>query len=153
MEYLRLLRIGFASVVLLVCVLAPRARGVSVSAVVVATAAYLLLVPVPELTRRLRRTNLLPVIGGTLLVDGIYLAWASYATGGAQSPLRFLVFVHVVAVTLLASSRTGLPPRLDAQHCRPVGRGPRHGHVLRSERARAPGPEDRPRASVRDRVG
>jgi signal transduction histidine kinase len=89
-------------------VLAPKARGVSLPVVVVATAAYLLLVPAPELTRRLRRAQLLPVIGGMLLVDGIYLAWVSYATGGAQSPLRFLVFVHVVAVTLLASYRTGL---------------------------------------------
>jgi len=41
-------------------------------------------------------------------VDGIYLVWACSATGGAQSPLRFLLFVHVVAVTLLASYRTGL---------------------------------------------
>ena len=108
MEYLRVLRIGFASVVLVVCTLAPEVRGVSLLAVGAATGAYLLLVPVPELTRRLRRVQLLPVIGGTLLVDGIYLAWVSYATGGAQSPLRFLVFVHVVAVTLLASYRTGL---------------------------------------------
>ena len=108
MEYLRVMRIGFASVVLLVCILAPEVRGVSLLAVGAATGTYLLLVPIPELTRRLRRVQLLPVIGGTLLVDGIYLAWVSYATGGAQSPLRFLVFVHVVAVTLLASYRTGL---------------------------------------------
>ena len=31
-----------------------------------------------------------------------------YATGGTQSPLRFLVFLHLVAVSLLASYRTGL---------------------------------------------
>ena len=108
MEYLRVLRIGFAATVLLVCTLAPEVRGVSLLSVGGATAAYLLLVPIPELTRRLRRVQLLPVIGGTLLVDGIYLGWVSYATGGAQSPLRVLVFLHVVAVTLLASYRTGL---------------------------------------------
>ena len=108
MHYLRVLRIGFASIVLLECIFAPHARSVSLAAVVVATAAYLLLLPMPELTRRLQRTMLLPIIGGSLLIDGIYLAWVAYATGGAQSPLRFLVFVHVVAVTLLASYRTGL---------------------------------------------
>ena len=31
-----------------------------------------------------------------------------YATGGTQSPIRFLVFLDLVAVSLLASYRTGL---------------------------------------------
>ena len=43
-----------------------------------------------------------------LLADGLYLAIAMYATGGTSSPLRFLVYLHLVAVTLLASYRTGL---------------------------------------------
>ena len=45
---------------------------------------------------------------GLLLVDGLYLAAAMYATGGAQSPIRFLVYLQLVAVSLLASYRTGL---------------------------------------------
>jgi signal transduction histidine kinase len=48
------------------------------------------------------------LVGATLLVDGIYLAWVTFATGGVQSPVRFLVYVHVVAVTLLSSYRTGI---------------------------------------------
>ena len=43
-----------------------------------------------------------------ILFDGLYLAWAMYVTGGTQSPLRFLVYLHLVAVSLLASYRTGL---------------------------------------------
>ena len=43
-----------------------------------------------------------------LLVDGVFLAAAVYATGGTESPLRFLVYIHLVAVSLLASYRTGL---------------------------------------------
>jgi diguanylate cyclase (GGDEF)-like protein len=43
-----------------------------------------------------------------LLLDGLFLAWAMYATGGTQSPIRFLVYLHLVAVSLLASYRTGL---------------------------------------------
>ena len=43
-----------------------------------------------------------------LLLDGLYLAVAMYATGATQSPIRFLVYLHLVAVSLLASYRTGL---------------------------------------------
>lgn len=48
------------------------------------------------------------LIGAMLLVDGVYLAWTTYASGGASSPLRILLYVHLIAVTLLASYRTGL---------------------------------------------
>jgi len=48
------------------------------------------------------------VFGAMLIVDGLYLAWASYATGGWASPLRYLILIHVAAVALLASYRTGL---------------------------------------------
>jgi signal transduction histidine kinase len=105
---LRVMRLGFASIVLALAVLAPEVRGVSIAAIAVATALYVLLLALPEVITSFRRAILLPVIGGTLLIDGIYLAWVTYATGGTQSPLRFLVFVHVVAVTLLSSYRTGL---------------------------------------------
>ena len=43
-----------------------------------------------------------------LLLDGIYLAAVVAFTGGAVSPLLFIVYVHVVAVMLLCSYRTGL---------------------------------------------
>ena len=58
--------------------------------------------------RRIGGGRGLVVIGLMLLVDGVYLGWVTYATGGAHSPLRFLLFVHLVTVTLLASYRTGL---------------------------------------------
>ena len=48
------------------------------------------------------------ILTGLLLVDGVYLAVAMYATGGTQSPIRFVVYLHLVAVSLLASYRTGL---------------------------------------------
>jgi two-component system, cell cycle response regulator len=43
-----------------------------------------------------------------LIIDGIYLAWATYATGGGASPVRYLIVLHLIAVTLLASYRTGM---------------------------------------------
>ena len=48
------------------------------------------------------------LLNGLLLLDGLYLAFAMYGTGGTQSPIRFLVYLDLVAVSLLASYRTGL---------------------------------------------
>ena len=50
----------------------------------------------------------IPALHGGLLLDGLYLATMVGLTGGAASPLRFLLYVHVVGVTLLCSYRTGL---------------------------------------------
>ncbi len=48
------------------------------------------------------------LLNSLLLLDGLYLAFAMYGTGGTQSPIRFLVYLDLVAVSLLASYRTGL---------------------------------------------
>src|SRR5438445_10969828 len=105
--YLRLMRLAFAATVVGVAVLAPGVRGVPLTALVPVTGVYLLLTEL-GITRRRRRAHYMTLVGATLLVDGIYLAWVTFATGGVQSPLRFLVYVHVVAVTLLSSYRTGI---------------------------------------------
>lgn len=76
--------------------------------VAITTVAYLPVLATPWAAGHLRRRRALLLIGLTMLVDGAYLAWATYATGGMDSPLRFLIYVHVVGVTLLASERTGL---------------------------------------------
>ena len=61
-----------------------------------------------ELLRRRSARFGLTLLSGLLLLDGLYLAFAMYATGGTQSPIRFLVYLDLVAVSLLASYRTGL---------------------------------------------
>src|SRR5581483_6766730 len=43
-----------------------------------------------------------------LMVDATFLVWATYATGGSVSPVRFLIVLHLASVALLASYRTGL---------------------------------------------
>jgi len=108
MGSMRIVRVGFAIIVMGFGALAPRMLAEPLSTLSWVTGSYLLLLLVPEVARNLRRKNLLPVLAATLLLDGLYLGWVMYATGGAQSPLRFLVYIHVVAVTLLASYRTGL---------------------------------------------
>jgi two-component system, cell cycle response regulator len=106
--YLQALRIGFSLVVLGSGLLAEQILGRSFTDLLLATAAYVTVSAVIESLRRMGKGRSLMMLGATLLIDGVYLAWAMYATGGAQSPLRFLVYLHLVAVTLLASYRTGL---------------------------------------------
>ncbi|HEX2196360.1 MAG TPA: sensor domain-containing diguanylate cyclase [Actinomycetota bacterium] len=108
MGYLQALRAGFVAVVLASGVFASRFVGASLRDLVVVSGGYFVLTGVTEALRRLGKARALYVVGGMLLVDGIYLAGAMYATGFADSPLRFLLYLHLIAVTLLASYRTGL---------------------------------------------
>lgn len=48
----------------------------------------------------------LPLFGATLIVDGAVLVWLSEV--GSVTNIRYLVFLHMAAVVLLASYRTGL---------------------------------------------
>jgi len=59
------------------------------------------------LWHRLRGQSLF-LFGAMLIADGIFLVWVSYATGGAASPLRFLILLHLITVALLASYRTAV---------------------------------------------
>lgn len=85
----------------------PPIIGVSGAALAVPLA-YLLVVGAAELTRRRFVRLASPLLSALVLVDGAFLAAAILLTGGNESPLLFLAFLEVVAVTLLASHRTGL---------------------------------------------
>ena len=102
------LRFGFVVVALVFGLLSDETLGISPAELTLGSAAYLLLLLTPWIVRHQPRNRAQWIIGASLLIDGVYLAWVTYATGGTLSPLRFLLLVHVVAVTLLASYRTGL---------------------------------------------
>jgi signal transduction histidine kinase len=102
-------RCGFVALVFVFALLSRETVEVSPAELTIGSAAYLLLVLLtPWIVKRQPRNRAQWVITLSLLADGLYLCWATYATGGTLSPLRFLLLVHVVAVTLLASYRTGL---------------------------------------------
>lgn len=67
-----------------------------------------------ELVRRRSGRRGLATVSWLLLADGIVLAVAVTTTGGPTSPLVGLVYLHIVAVTLLTSYRTSL--RVAAWH-------------------------------------
>ena len=102
-------RCGLVALVLIFGLLSKETAGLSPTELTIGSAAYLLLVlPTAWIVGRQPRSRARWVIALSLLADGVYLCWATYATGGAFGPLRFLLVVHIVAVTLLASYRTGL---------------------------------------------
>jgi signal transduction histidine kinase len=109
------IRSGFVAAAVAVVVFVPGTLRATGRDLVIASAAYSLLLLAPPVVSRLGRSGAQRLMGGTLLADGVYLAWLGYVTGGTQSPLRFLVLVHIAAATILGSARTGL--KLAAWHC------------------------------------
>src|SRR5687768_1907275 len=108
MGYMQALRAIFAIVVVVSTVVAPDFVGASVADIATISGAYVVLSVFVEAARRKVGRRAIAVVEGMLLVDAVYLALIAYATGGIQSPLRFLVYVHIIAVTLLTSYRTGI---------------------------------------------
>ncbi|HEX9634917.1 MAG TPA: EAL domain-containing protein [Candidatus Limnocylindria bacterium] len=108
MTYLLGLRIAFAVIVLSWSALYPQALGAPIQTLAAITVTYVVASVFVEWARRHAGRGGFALLSGLLLLDGLYLAYAMYATGGTQSPMRFLAYLHLVAVSLLASYRTGL---------------------------------------------
>lgn len=108
MGSMQALRVVMAALVLASGLLVPDVVGASLADLILVSAAYLLVTAVAEGLRRMKSKPGLMILTTSIFIDGIFIAWVMYETGGARSPLRFLMYVHVIAVMLLASYRTGL---------------------------------------------
>lgn len=108
MVYLQALRATFVVAVIGAAIGASHIIGASVSDLIFISGAYLVMSLLVEGFRRRLGRRAIAVVDGMLLVDAVYLALVAYATGGINSPLRFLVYLHIIAVTLLTSYRTGM---------------------------------------------
>src|SRR5205823_4286117 len=106
--YLRVLRAVIAAATVLDAALLPHLLRRSFLTVAVFALTYLVVCLAAEALWRLLNRRGLWLFGGLLMLDGVYLAWAGYITGGSTGPLRYLILVHLGAVTLLASYRTGV---------------------------------------------
>src|SRR4051812_11049032 len=103
LRYMELFRVALVLCVGIVAVVAPRALAVPSRQLELYTAVYGTIALAAHLAWRLSRRGGLALFGGMLIVDGIYLAWATYATGGPSSPLRYLIVLHLIIVALIAS--------------------------------------------------
>ncbi len=104
--YLRVLRIVMAVICVLDAALLP--RGSSFVEVVEVTGAYLAGCLLLELAWRATKGGGAWLFGALLILDGLWLGWATYFVGGGTGPVRYLIMVQMAAVTLLGSYRTGL---------------------------------------------
>ena len=108
LRYMQLFRITTVALLLLARFVSPEVGQIPLGMAVFAMGGYTLAFSATEALWRLSGRRNLPVFGVMLLVDGVFLAYMGYATGGTLSPVRYLVLIHLIVVTLLASYRTGL---------------------------------------------
>ena len=108
MGYLLMLRIAMAGVAVAWSAIRPEALGTPFAVLATVSVGYVVIAGLAELLRRRVSRYGFAVLSVLLILDGLYLAYAMYITGATQSPIRFLVYLHLVAVSLLASYRTGL---------------------------------------------
>ncbi len=105
----RLLVLQFVRLLIVIALLVvPAFAGTTTTSVVAIALAYLAFVAVVDVARRFLPGRAPALVSWTVLVDGAAVALAVALTGGYRSPLLFLVFLDVMAVTLVASYRTGL---------------------------------------------
>ncbi len=102
------LRVAVGATTVAFAAAAGNGLGMPLATVAWLVAGYLVLAVVLDRIGHSAERAAFPALTVMLLVDGVFLAAAMYATGGTQSPLRFLTYLHLVAVSLLASYRTGL---------------------------------------------
>jgi diguanylate cyclase (GGDEF)-like protein len=102
------LRAALAWIVVAWSLVRPEVLGTPPAVLATGAGLYVLVSVAAEVGRRRFLERGLLLLSVTLMIDGAFLAWAMYATGGTQSPIRFLIYLHLVAVSLLASYRTGL---------------------------------------------
>lgn len=108
MGYMQGLRAAFVIAVVASSLAVPDLIGASLMDVIFVSIAFLVVSLAVETGRRRLGGRGIAVVDGMLLIDAVFLALVAYATGGTQSPLRFLVYLHIIAVTLLTSHRTGM---------------------------------------------
>ena len=147
MSYLLGLRAAMASIVVAWTVMRPEVLGAPISTVAAISAGYLITAVAAELVRRRSDAFGYALLSSLLLLDGLYLAWAMYVTGGTQSPIRFLTYLHLVAVSLLAGRgerRWRIGPRQSGRCALRIDLQLRHKRRTRHTRV----PRNAPRAEA-----
>ncbi len=102
------LRVGAVGIVLLGLVLAPGSFEPRRLDMIPWALGFLALTAFVEVIGRRFVDRLVLLFSTMLIADGIWLATLTYLSGGATSPVRYIILLHLGAVSLLASYRTGV---------------------------------------------
>lgn len=105
---MHILRLGMVAVVFWSAFFGSLAEGMKPSHLAFAALAYAVAVFVGDRLVRGLRNQQGALTLMTLMVDAVFLAWVLNASGGMFSSLRFLVYIHLIAATLIYSYRVGI---------------------------------------------
>lgn len=107
-ERLALVRLTAVALLLGWAAMRPDTLGIPIPALTIMALGYAIAVVAAEAGRRLEWLTGGGANVGLLAVDGVFLAVATYVTGGTHGPTGALVYLHVVAVSMLLGARTGV---------------------------------------------
>ena len=108
LRFLQIYRLGIAVIVGIAWLTLPGIRELPLAHLGIVTAGYLACGLACDAIWRASGRRGLFLLGVLLLVDGLFIAWLAYSTGGTTSPLGVLFLIQVIAVALLASYRTAV---------------------------------------------
>lgn len=101
-------RAGMAVLVVAAWLAVPATRGVELSTLLLAASFYVIGMGLAQRAWTRAGAPLSLFVGLAVMVDAAALAWASYGTAGPDSPLRLLLVLQLITVSLLGSFRLGL---------------------------------------------
>ena len=104
-QWLRLAAVGL---ILLCAGLAPQTLVPGQDRVIWLTIGFAVVAGIADLLTQVLPRKVTWVFTGMLMIDALYFATASQMTGWTESPLRYAILLHIGAVSLLASYRTGM---------------------------------------------
>lgn len=108
MRLISYFRAAAVALLLIGWVALPAARGTALPLYAAICIGYLLLAEavVWGWTRSGRRARL--IFGALAMTDALFIGWASYGQAGLDTPLRHLVLLQIITISLLASFKTGI---------------------------------------------
>ena len=109
---LHLVRVTSVLAALFLAVFAPAQLAVDPLTVEIVSLGYLVATSVVELVRRARHARMWSVINVVILIDALYVLLIAAWSGETLSPMLPFALLHLVAITLLLSYRTGLKAAL-----------------------------------------
>jgi two-component system cell cycle response regulator len=107
-RYLNAYRLVAVTAAAVVWIILPSARALDLGRFCGLLLGYLALAMASRAIWRLPRAHAIRIFGLSLLLDGVFIACVSSSSDPSANPLRYLVFLHLITVALLASFRTGL---------------------------------------------